>query len=167
MKVSLRRIVPVILLAVFIVAVAVGGYEVVRQRSHGSGIAQTRISLRPPSPSPGVPHASPSPMDRWMVGKATKTVVAYTKPSTSAKVKIRLPRINAHDFPTLVLVHSVKNIAGVTWYDVWLPMAPNGSRGWVKEGGLAFYATRYKIEIDLSERKLTVWDAGQLRARSP
>jgi len=167
MKVSLRKTVPVIVLAVLIVAVAVGGYEVVHQRAHGSGTAQTRTSLRPSSPSPGVPHASPSPVDRWMVGKATKTVVAYTKPTASAKVKIRLPKINAHNFPSLVLVHSVKTIGAVPWYDVWLPMRPNGSRGWVKEGSLAFYPTRFKIEVDLSERKLTVWGAGQVKATFP
>ena len=122
MKVSLRKTAPVIVLAILIVAVAVGGYVVVHNRAHSSGIAQTPISLHPPSPSPGVPHPSPSPVDRWMVGKATKTVVAYAKPSASAKVKIRLPRLNIHTFPSLVLVHSVKTINGVPWYDVWLPV---------------------------------------------
>ena len=169
MKASLRNNVPVIALAVAIVVVAVGGYLVVRERTHGSGIAQTSASLlHPSSPSPGsTPHASPSPVERWMVGKATRTVVAYTKPSTTAKAKIRLPKINAHDFPTLVLVHDVKDIDGVHWYDVWLPMPPNGSRGWVKEGSLAFYPTRFKIEVDLSERKLTVWGAGQVKGTFP
>ena len=165
MRVSLRKNVPVIVLAVVIVAVAVGGYLVVHERAHGSGIAQTRPSLlRPPSPSPGVPHPSPSPVQRWIVGKATKTVVAYTKPSTAAKVKVRLPLMNANDFPSLVLVHSVKDIDGVTWYDVWLPKPPNGSRGWVKQGSLAFYPTRFKIVVNLSQRKLTVWGAGQVKA---
>jgi lipoprotein-anchoring transpeptidase ErfK/SrfK len=164
MKVSLRKTGPVIALAILVVAVAVGGYFIVHTRAHSSGTGQTPVALRPPSPSPGGPQASPSPMDRWMVGKATKTVVAYTKPSASAKVKISLPRLNVHNFPTLVLVHSVKTISGVPWYDVWLPMPPNGSRGWVKSGSLAFYPTRFKIEVDLSLRKLTVWGAGQVKA---
>jgi lipoprotein-anchoring transpeptidase ErfK/SrfK len=48
------------------------------------------------------------------------------------------------------------------WYDVWVAMRPNGSRGWVPEGRLAFYTTSAQIVIDLSARELSVHRRGAL-----
>jgi lipoprotein-anchoring transpeptidase ErfK/SrfK len=53
------------------------------------------------------------------------------------------------------------------WYRVWLARRPNGSRGWVHEGELAFYTVSSKIVIDLSERKLRVYRRGDLQGTFP
>ena len=150
-------------LAVLLTAV-IGGYSVVRARAAGSGASQ---SLAPvPSPTPA-PSGAPTPQyERWTVGKAVGPVVVYTRPSTSA-VKTRLGKVNQNGYPSLVLVDRSKEVDGRIWYKVWLAMRPNGSRGWVPEGKLAFYTTSAKITIDLSERKLSVQRRGEVIGTYP
>lgn len=106
-------------------------------------------------------------MPRWQVAKAVGAVVAYARPSTSAPVKGRFGKVNANQYPSVFLVRDTRQVAGVTWYQVWLPIRPNESRGWIKEGGVAIYTTSAKIEIDLSARKLTVTRRGEVLGTFP
>jgi lipoprotein-anchoring transpeptidase ErfK/SrfK len=52
-----------------------------------------------------------------------------------------------------------------TWYQVDLPIRPNGVRGWVPAAGLAPYIVRWRIHIDLSERRLIAYENGRERLR--
>ena len=138
-----------------------------RARAAGSGGAQAPAKVAEPwhRRRPG-PRPRPE-YERWLVGKATAPVVVRKRPAAGAPVKIRLGVRNANDYPTLVLVDTVREVGGATWYRVWVAMRPNGSRGWVKEGSLAIYTTSAKIEIDLSERKLSVYRRGELKGEYP
>lgn len=155
---------PLLVLAALVVltALAFAGYAVVRARAAGGGAAQDLAAVPPvASPSPG---ATTAPQyERWMVGKATEQVVVRRRPSPDAAIKTRLGVRNQNDYPTLVLVDKVKEVDGVTWYLVSIAMRPNGSKGWVREGSLAFYSTSAKIVIDLSERKLRTYRRGELK----
>jgi lipoprotein-anchoring transpeptidase ErfK/SrfK len=44
------------------------------------------------------------------------------------------------------------------WVKVLLPIRPNGSTGWVKTSDVRLVPSRYRIDVDLSEHKLTVYD---------
>jgi len=148
-----------------LVALAAGGWSVVRARAEGSGAVQSPAPVVVPTPgstASEAPPAEPS-YETWLVGKAVGEVVVRTRPSDEAAVKVRLDERNYHDYPTVVLVDTARTVEGVTWHRVWLSVRPNGSRGWVKEGQLAFYTTSAKIEIDLSERVLRVYRRGELR----
>ena len=104
----------------------------------------------------------PVPAPRWQVAKAVGPVVAYKAPSTSSPVRQRFGKTNANDFPSVFLVRSVRQVGGVTWYNVWLPIRPNESRGWIREGSVAIYTTSAKIVIKLAERRLIVYRRGLL-----
>lgn len=41
------------------------------------------------------------------------------------------------------------------WLEVMLPVRPNGSTGWVREGDVALYAVDGEIHVDLSDRRLS------------
>jgi lipoprotein-anchoring transpeptidase ErfK/SrfK len=154
-------------LAVLTAAVA-GGYAAVRARAEGSGESQVLATVASPTPAPSSESPAPQPQyERWTVGKAVGSVVVYSRPSTSAPVKIRLGKFNQNGYPTLLLVDRTKAIDGRLWYKVWLAIRPNESRGWVPEGRLAFYTTSSKITIDLSERKLSVYRRGDLVGTYP
>jgi lipoprotein-anchoring transpeptidase ErfK/SrfK len=148
-----------------VLAAALGGYAAVRARAQGSGTGQALAPVLKPKPAPS--GAAEPQYDRWTVGKAVGPVTVYTRPSTAAPVKTRLGKVNQNGYPTLVLVDTSKEIGGRVWYRVWLAVRPNGSRGWVPEGKLAFYTTSSKITIDLSERKLSVYRRGALVATYP
>ena len=53
------------------------------------------------------------------------------------------------------------------WYRIWVPVRPNETRGWIREGQLALYTTSSRIVIDLSERKLYVYKRGALAEEFP
>lgn len=147
-----------------LVLLAVGGWALVRARAQGGGAAQSPAPVVVPSPDAAASGAPAAPSyETWLVGKAVGEVVVRTRPSDDAPVKVRLEKRNYHDFPTVVLVDRARTVDDVTWHRVWLSIRPNGSRGWVKEGQLAFYTTSAKIEIDLSERTLRVVRRGELR----
>ncbi len=148
-----------------LVALAAGGWSVVRARAEGSGAVQSPAPVVVPTPDPSASEAPPAEpeYETWLVGKAVGEVVVRKRPSDDAAIKVRLDKRNYHDYPTVVLVDTARTVDGVTWHRVWLSVRPNGSRGWVKEGQLAFYTTASKIEIDLSERILRVYRRGELR----
>jgi lipoprotein-anchoring transpeptidase ErfK/SrfK len=52
-----------------------------------------------------------------------------------------------------------------SWYQVDLPIRPNGVRGWVPAAGLAPYVVRWRIHIDLSQRRLIAYESGRERLR--
>jgi len=143
---------------VALVALALlGGYAAVRARAQG---ATPRLPLAPVRVTPA---ASPSPTwERWTVLRALGPVTAYRRPDTGAGVVARFGAVNANGFPSIFLVHSVRQVRGSTWYRVWLPVRPNGTQGWVREGRVSLYTTSAKIVIDLSERRLRVYRRGQL-----
>lgn len=161
-----RKTLLIVASLVLLAALAASGYVVVRARAAGSGGVQTPAAVQ--EPSPPAPGTTPAPQyDRWLVGKATAPVVVRTQPAAGAPVKIRLGVENANGYPTLVLVDKVREARDSTWYRVYVAMRPNGSRGWVKEGPLAFYNTSAKIVIDLSERELSVYRRGELVGEYP
>jgi hypothetical protein len=52
-----------------------------------------------------------------------------------------------------------------TWYEVDLPIRPNGVRGWVKSAGLHSYVVRWRLRIELQSRLLIAYADGRERLR--
>jgi lipoprotein-anchoring transpeptidase ErfK/SrfK len=47
------------------------------------------------------------------------------------------------------------------WYEVYLPMRPNGVTGWIRARDVTVRLNPYRIEIDLSLNRLTVLEQGE------
>jgi lipoprotein-anchoring transpeptidase ErfK/SrfK len=146
-------------LAVLLAAV-LGGYAAVRARAEGSGASQALAPVPPPSPAPS--GASQPQYERWTVGVAQQELTAYKRADASSPVVAKLPTHTSADDPTVVLVDSIKPEGSQVWYHIWLPTPPNESRGWIKEGQLALYTTSSRVVVDLSARKLYVYQRGAL-----
>src|SRR5450756_682231 len=143
-----------------IVILAVGLALVLGAALGGSG-RQVLAPVATPSASGG----SPAPQyERWTVGIARRPITVRRRPSDSAPLIVRLGTRTSADYPTLVLVDSIRQVDGVPWYKVWVAVQPNETRGWVRDGALAFYTTSSKIVIDLSRRKLMAVSYTHLRA---
>lgn len=139
-----------------VAAMGLAGYGVVRARAQGLQPRQVLAPVELPSVPPSA-SAVPEPQyERWTVGVARRQVTVHKRPDKDSRVVERFAVRSVADYPTLFLVDTVRTVDGSPWYKVWLPAPPNGSRGWVADGELAFYRTSSKIEIDLSERRLTV-----------
>jgi lipoprotein-anchoring transpeptidase ErfK/SrfK len=143
-----------------LLAAALGGYAAVRARAQGSGATQVLAPVPTPTPAPS---ASPAPPpERWTVGVAQRPLTVYRRADQDAPIRAELPMRTSADYPMVVLVDTIKDVDGVTWYKVWIPVRPNETAGWVREGQLALYTTTSRILIDLSERTLSVYRRGSL-----
>ena len=162
------RIRDIVILAVglaLVLGAALGGYAVVRARADGAPSRQVLAPVVMPTPRPS---GSPQPQyERWTVGIARRPLTVRRRPADNAPVIARLGTRTSANYPTLVLVASIREVDGVSWYKVWVAVRPNGTRGWVRDGALAFYATSAKSVIDLSRRKLMVYRRGELQGTFP
>ena len=52
-----------------------------------------------------------------------------------------------------------------SWYQVDLPIRPNGVRGWVPASGLRPYAVHWRIRVEIARRRLIVYEDGRERLR--
>jgi lipoprotein-anchoring transpeptidase ErfK/SrfK len=52
-----------------------------------------------------------------------------------------------------------------SWYEVDLPIRPNGARGWVPAAGLHPYVVRWRLRIELGRRRLIAYEDGRERLR--
>ncbi len=157
----LLTIVLCVVAAAAVAAVGLAGYGVVRARAQGQQPRQVLAPVAMPSVAPSA-SASPEPaFERWTVGVAKRQVTVYKRPDTGSAVVGEFGVRSAAGYPTLFLVENVRTVDGSPWYKVRVPAPPNGTQGWVADGRLAFYRTTSKIEIDLSDRRLTVYRRGQ------
>ena len=158
----------VVALAIVVGAVF-SGYAAVRARAQGGTSRQALAPVAVPTPSgTHTPSTSTSPQfQSWTVGVARRPLTVLRRPSTGAPVVTRLGTRTSAGYPTLVLVDAVRQVGGVPWYKVWLAVPPNETRGWVRDGSLAFYKTTSKIVVDLSRRKLMVYRRGALEGTFP
>jgi hypothetical protein len=71
---------------------------------------------------------------------------------------------NANGVPTVfaVLAERVDELCRAGWYKVRLPLRPNGATGWVAAGDVALAAVTTRIEVDLSLRRVSLFDRGRL-----
>jgi lipoprotein-anchoring transpeptidase ErfK/SrfK len=163
MNARFRDIVTLVVGLGLLLALALGGYAAVRARAEGSGASQPLAPVEMPTPDP---TSAPRPQyERWTVGVAQRPVTVRTRPANDAPLLAKLDLQTAAAYPTLLLVDTVREVEGVPWYRVWVPVRPNGTRGWVRDGQLAFYTTASKIVIDLSDRTLMVYRRGELEGR--
>lgn len=165
MKPSYRSLGMLIVALAVVFGVGLAGYAVVQARAAGgvSRQALALVEMRTPSDggSPG------SQYERWTVGIAQRPMTVRRRPAADAPVLTRLPMRTPAGYPTVVLVDEVREVDGVHWYRVWLAVLPNESRGWVRDGQMAFYLTTSRIVIDLSRRKLMVYCRGELMHTFP
>ena len=145
------------MVAVVLAVLAAGGVAVVHARAAGAG-APPAVVVTAPSPS-GSPSAIAA-VPTWQVAKAVRPVVAFRRPSTVAPVRQRFGVTDSSGYPSVFLVRTVRQVGGVTWYDVWLPIRPNESHGWIEQGSVSLYTTTAKIVVHLATRRLVVYRNG-------
>jgi lipoprotein-anchoring transpeptidase ErfK/SrfK len=82
-------------------------------------------------------------------------------------VVARFGRRNVNDYPTVFAVRGrVRDAAcKVAWYEVQLPMRPNGRTGWVPASAVKLARVDTRIVVDLSRRSLRFFEDGRLRLR--
>jgi lipoprotein-anchoring transpeptidase ErfK/SrfK len=127
------------------------------------------VAPAPPPSTPVVHHCTAGTMRvlgsarRAYVGSAAHGAVALSGPS--GQVVARFGPTNANRYPTLfgVVGMVVGRDCKPRWYRVELPIKPNGSVGYVRTSSLELQAVSTRIHVDLSARRLTLYDNGNVR----
>lgn len=102
------------------------------------------------------------------------TTTAVPIPSVIATAKV--PRVEVFDSPTST--SSSLSLANPSddgsrryflvkeqrqgWIEVFLPVRPNGRTGWIRTADVTTETTPYRIKVELSVRRITVWNASQI-----
>lgn len=176
---KLRRILLAVLAAAAVLAVTVlGGWWILKARAAGGGavIEPAQVPFSPgaiASPSPGV-TATPAPTQtaiehrqQWTAARVLKTVTVRALPERSSPVRLTLAGRTRYGAPTVLLVRQARTADAGLWYEVSLPVSPNGSRGWVRARGLSLYQVRSKIVVYRKKRYLEVVRNGEAIAGFP
>jgi lipoprotein-anchoring transpeptidase ErfK/SrfK len=85
-------------------------------------------------------------------------VVARERPGEDPPVVGRFPRVNAQGAQQVFPVLDDAYRDGAVWYEVLLPVRPNGTTGWIPADAVALRRTDYRIEVDLDRFRLTLFD---------
>ena len=76
-------------------------------------------------------------------------------------VSVRRPLTRARTvFP--VLAHTSSRTRG-SWLQVRLPGRPNGHKGWISTNRTRYTTTRWRVLVELSTRRVTVYHGGHVR----
>jgi lipoprotein-anchoring transpeptidase ErfK/SrfK len=94
-------------------------------------------------------------------GSAPRGAVAFRRPGGAVVARFGAKNIN--DYPTVfgVLGATVRRDCRPRWYRVQLPLKPNGVTGFVRARALIVEKVATRIEIDVSQRRLTLFRNGK------
>ncbi|MDN4476294.1 L,D-transpeptidase [Demequina sp. SYSU T00192] len=113
--------------------------------------SETATAEAEPSPSESVDAT----LSYIATARGTKVTV-LKKPDGATKTVIEAADVLTVPDQT-PLTFLVKEIQG-SWLEVYLPIRPNGSTGWVSADDVSLAATHMSVEIDMEAYELTVWD---------
>jgi L,D-transpeptidase catalytic domain len=98
--------------------------------------------------------------------KNVGALAIYAQPGDAAPAQTMAnPRLINNDpnapSPLTFLVKDIPLAKGCDWVEVYLPVRPNGSTGWVKHADLTYAINPYRIEIGLNKFSLKVFKDDQ------
>ncbi|HEV2069900.1 MAG TPA: L,D-transpeptidase family protein, partial [Acidimicrobiales bacterium] len=123
----------------------------------------------PPAPPPPSPPPAPSPpaadlsvAPPYVVATSSAPVTVHERPDGASRSRVLDPATEVAG----QLVFLVKEEAP-DWLEVYLPLRPNGSTGWVRSGDVELYEHDYRIELSLSERRLLLFEGAAVIMDEP
>ena len=150
-----------------ILLVAVGTLFVACTSGGEGGVATNRPSIVP-SPSPGVepreqPPLLPEGVD--ILAVPSERIVPVWEHPAQPRAEFRLDTLNPMGHLSPMLIDRAKRRGGDPWYEVLLPLRPNGSSGWVRAEDVTLKRIDQRIHVDLSDRLLSYYVHGDLEER--
>ncbi len=137
------------------IAIGVAGFALVGCVHAGSSSSSSGTVAPSIAPAPAV-AAAVLPADGTLVVRARgPRFRIYEEPGAGAVLTRKLAAANDWAQPLwLPAIDGFDDAAGETWYEVRLPIRPNGSTGWVRASGVSGRDVGERIEVDLSEHRL-------------
>ena len=109
------------------------------------------------------PEVEPSPRDESLVATAAVPEIEAYRHRGDRRPLARFEHPGAFGTPRVFLV---REDAG-DWIRVLLPIRPNGTEGWVRAEDVVLASNPYRIDVDLSEFRVTAYRHDRLVVDSP
>jgi lipoprotein-anchoring transpeptidase ErfK/SrfK len=112
-----------------------------------------------PNSSVAQPVAPPAAANRTELALLLTVHEAYSKPDLHSAPVGRIPtrRPLTGERTALPVLGRTTEADASTWLHVALPGRPNGHSGWITEPGTVSAVTRWRILVDLSARRVTIF----------
>ncbi|MBW3549011.1 MAG: L,D-transpeptidase [Actinobacteria bacterium] len=111
----------------------------------------TTTTSAPPDTAPATGESPAGPP--YVVATSSAPVTVHAAPDESSSARLLDPAKEVGG----QLVFLVKQ-DGPDWMEVYLPVRPNGSTGWLRPGDVQLYAHDYRIELSLAQRRLVLFE---------
>jgi hypothetical protein len=132
----------------------------------GGTRAERPLDVTSPSPTAQATEKPPLlPEGTDVLAVPSERVIPVWKRPALADAAFALDTRNPMGHLSPMLIDGAKRRAGTVWYDVLLPLRPNGRTGWVREGDVTVRRIDQRIDVDLSKRLLSYFVHDQLKQR--
>ncbi len=112
------------------------------------------------TPSPDAPAFAGFPA--YAATVVVPKIDVHAQPSEASGTVVRLGRVNENGAPQTFLLRSIqRGLDGRAWYNVFLPIRPNGSSGWVRADDVDISGLRYALVVHLVSLRLDLLDTGR------
>jgi lipoprotein-anchoring transpeptidase ErfK/SrfK len=88
-------------------------------------------------------------------------ITIYESPGGPEQRRMENPNINGA--PRVFMVNAQEG----GWVEVFLPVRPNGSTGWVKADDVVLQTVRHRVEVRLSDHELILYQEGDVKKVYP
>jgi len=124
------------------------------------GVAPTPTPKPRPAPKLLVP-TRPNGRSAW-IATLHRSVSVRVAPKNGARRRVLLQPTApfAGGLTELLVTRSVVR-DGEVWIEVLLPIRPNGVRGWIHSDFVTLKKTPFRVEIDISDRRLRIYRSGR------
>lgn len=120
-----------------------------------------------PPPLPPTPVKAPTATTAW-AARLLVTAPARRNPGPGGKAfKLMEPIAPLGAGPVWLQVRGIKEVRGVRWVKVLLPMRPNGTTGWMRAQDFEFKQLHRRVQVNLGSRRLTVFQGKRRLATFP
>lgn len=110
-----------------------------------------------------VPEPQPLALEGDLVAvPRSRFTPMWNEPGTDPRSDFRLDTRNPLGQLAPMLVERAVTADGLEWYEVLLPLRPNGSTAWVRAADVDLRTRNERIEVDLSRRLLWRYDGEEL-----
>jgi lipoprotein-anchoring transpeptidase ErfK/SrfK len=116
------------------------------------------------TPSPSVAEPLPPLLGRgtYVAATAARKIIVFREPDTATADFVLDTRNPFGQRTSMLVVGARRDAEGDPWYEVSLPIRPNGSTGWMRGYELRLRRAEDRVVIDLSDRTLHRFHGGAL-----
>ncbi len=136
----------------------------IKRTAHAAGAVALALSLAATAAASGAPsHPAQRQAAHQQLAVLNHDTEAFTAPRSGSASAGEVNEVRPITGERTVLpVVASTNAGGQQWLKVLLPGRPDSHTGWVEARGVSLTSTAWRIVVDLTARKVTVYDAGHL-----